>query len=405
MAINVNTVYNTVLSILNKEQRGYITPDEFNKLATQVQLDIFENYFEDMNQQLRVPQTTNEYANRQKNIDDCISIFKTIAKPTLLGVGSVTAASITNGGTGYVQSVNVPTTLGSGSGLTLNTFISNPTFSITNPGTGYFNSTNLPTTVAPAGGTGLTVDITSVSSTGVIQGVNINNPGLNYAATNVITIVQGTNTTATLTLNTLSNGVVSSITVNSGGSGYVVGNVVNIGGAAPATGATATINSINDVLYFLPPSNLHRIGTVIYKDEKEIERIERNDLLQINLSKLTKPTTTYPVYLYEQASQNVNGVNTGQSHIYVYPTTITSASDISISYIRKPEDVVWGFTVGTLGQYVYNTANSTQFELLNTEQNEVILRILAYAGVVIKDPQIIQAAANAVQTEEVNSKS
>ena len=66
MAINVNTVYNTVLSILNKEQRGYITPDEFNKLATQVQLEVFENYFEDMNQQLRVPQTTNEYANRQK---------------------------------------------------------------------------------------------------------------------------------------------------------------------------------------------------------------------------------------------------------------------------------------------------------------------------------------------------
>jgi hypothetical protein len=63
MAINVNTVYTTVLSILNKEQRGYITPDEFNKLATQVQLDIFENYFEDLNQQLRVPQTDNTYAN------------------------------------------------------------------------------------------------------------------------------------------------------------------------------------------------------------------------------------------------------------------------------------------------------------------------------------------------------
>ena len=57
MAINVNTVYTTVLSILNKEQRGYITPDEFNKLATQVQLEIFENYFEDYNQLLRIPQT------------------------------------------------------------------------------------------------------------------------------------------------------------------------------------------------------------------------------------------------------------------------------------------------------------------------------------------------------------
>jgi hypothetical protein len=49
MAINVNEVYKTVLLILNKEQRGYITPDEFNKTGTQVQLEIFEKYFEDLN--------------------------------------------------------------------------------------------------------------------------------------------------------------------------------------------------------------------------------------------------------------------------------------------------------------------------------------------------------------------
>jgi len=30
MAINVDNVYKTVLLILNQEQRGYITPDEFN---------------------------------------------------------------------------------------------------------------------------------------------------------------------------------------------------------------------------------------------------------------------------------------------------------------------------------------------------------------------------------------
>jgi len=66
---------------------------------------------------------------------------------------------------------------------------------------------------------------------------------------------------------------------------------------------------------------------------------------------------------------------------------------------------VWGFTVGALNQYVYNQGSSTQFELDSVEQNEVILRILSYAGVVIRDPQIIQAAAQAVQAEEINSKS
>jgi len=62
---------------LNKEQRGYMTPDEFNKTATQVQLDIFEKYFDDLNQQMRVPQTDTDYADRQMNIDEKIAIFKT----------------------------------------------------------------------------------------------------------------------------------------------------------------------------------------------------------------------------------------------------------------------------------------------------------------------------------------
>ena len=41
MAINVDLVYKTVLLIINKEQRGYLTPDEFNKIGRQVQLEIF----------------------------------------------------------------------------------------------------------------------------------------------------------------------------------------------------------------------------------------------------------------------------------------------------------------------------------------------------------------------------
>jgi len=79
MAINANTVYQTVLLILNKEQRGYMTPLEFNKTATQVQLEIFESYFEDLNQQLRLPENDTAYANRVKHIEEKISIFETSA--------------------------------------------------------------------------------------------------------------------------------------------------------------------------------------------------------------------------------------------------------------------------------------------------------------------------------------
>lgn len=246
MAINVDTVYKTVLSILNKEQRGYMTPDEFNKVATQVQLEIFESYFDDLNQQLRVPQSNTEYADRQKNIDNMISIFKTFG---------------------------------------------NCTFSTD---------------------------------------------------------------------------------------------------------------------HFAVPTNLHKIGTVIYKDEIEVERVQKDYLLYINLSPLTKPTKTFPLYVYENSTVGTAGANTTNPKIYVWPKDITS--DISVSYIRKPNNVVWGYSgIGGVipwvnGPYIYYPPTSTQFELDAAEQTNVITKILLYAGVIIRDPEIVQVAAQKTQQEEINSK-
>ena len=50
MAISIDTVYQKVLALANKEQRGYITPQEFNLFANQAQMEIFEQYFYDLNQ-------------------------------------------------------------------------------------------------------------------------------------------------------------------------------------------------------------------------------------------------------------------------------------------------------------------------------------------------------------------
>ena len=400
MAINVNTVYTTVLSILNKEQRGYITPDEFNKTATQVQLEIFEKYFEDLNQQLRVPQTDNEYANRQLNLDTAMSTFKTSGNATSVPVGQALTVSLTAGGTGYTaQAANATTTSGVGTGLTLNTTLTTPTFTITTGGTGYAIGQG----IATGGGIGnnLTVNISAIDANGVITGLLINNPGLGYNNGDVLTILTG-GANATITLTSVSNGIIAGAAVTSGGSGYVVGDTINITGGG--NNAVCSISSVNTELYFLPPSNNHRIGTVIYKDVNEIQRVDRNELLYLNLSPFTQPTTSFPVYLFEQASQGVSGALTGQSHIYVYPKTITSATDISVSYIRKPADVVWGFTIGTLGQYLYNQSTSTQFEINDTEQNEVILKILAYSGIIIRDPQIVQAASQQLAQEDQNER-
>lgn len=334
MAINVNTVYTTVLSILNKEQRGYITPDEFNKLATQVQLDIFENYFEDLNQQLRVPQTDSTYANRQKNIDNLISIFKTISGLTRTAEGAIVSFTVSNFGTQFTP--------------------------------------------------------------GNYQGVQL---------------VSGENSSR-FTVNSVDSvtGAITNLSLGSGGSNYVTGSPVTLTSPGGGTDCEINVLSVNFEDYFTGPTDIHRIGSVIYNSTKELQRVQRDELLHLNLSKYTKPTITYPVYLYEQSTAGSNGANTGQPHVYVYPKNLYQEFNVNalftISYIRKPNNVQWGFSVNqTLGNYIYDPTTSIQFELDATEQTEVILRTLAYAGVVIKDPQIVQAASQGIQAEEVNSKS
>ena len=53
MAVSIDTVYQRVLALANKEQRGYITPQEFNLLANQAQMQIFESYFYTLNHRER----------------------------------------------------------------------------------------------------------------------------------------------------------------------------------------------------------------------------------------------------------------------------------------------------------------------------------------------------------------
>lgn len=251
MAINVDYVYKTVLSILNKEQRGNITPDEFNKVATQVQLDIFERYFDDLNQQVRVDQTSREYANRVLDVDEKIAVFKVRSSCDYLGNGVFKLPVSYNG-----------------------------------------NSTNG----------------TAVYKLGV---VTYNDPSIG--------------------------------------------------------------------------------------DSVEIERLTSKQFYENQRSDLTRSSRNFPTYVYE------NETNTGRKTITVSPSTITNF--VVADFIRKPEDVRWSYNAGTLGQLLYNSSSSVDFELNASETVNVITRILAYSGVILEDPQIVQVAASKTQQDEINQKS
>jgi len=74
--VNVDTVYQRVLALANKEQRGYITPLEFNLLANQAQMDIFEQYFYDLNQFALEEESGIEFSSTIDTLDEKIEIFQ-----------------------------------------------------------------------------------------------------------------------------------------------------------------------------------------------------------------------------------------------------------------------------------------------------------------------------------------
>ena len=76
MAVIINDVYQKVLAIANKEQRGYITPQEFNLFANQAQMDIFEQYFYDINQFGRVPGNSTGYSDMINILNEKIDVFQ-----------------------------------------------------------------------------------------------------------------------------------------------------------------------------------------------------------------------------------------------------------------------------------------------------------------------------------------
>lgn len=74
----IDSVRQTVLSILNKNNYGYISPSDFNLYAKQAQLEVFESYFTDLNQAINAENARmsgTEYADMSKGISEAINVF------------------------------------------------------------------------------------------------------------------------------------------------------------------------------------------------------------------------------------------------------------------------------------------------------------------------------------------
>tara|TARA_X000001382_G_scaffold129246_1_gene120764 strand:- start:1350 stop:2054 length:705 start_codon:yes stop_codon:yes gene_type:complete len=220
--VNIDTVYQRVLAIANKEQRGYITPQEFNLFANQAQSDIFEQYFYDIDQHERKPSNSTEYSNTVDLVDEKLSMFK-------------------------------------------------------------------------------------------------------YKGNAAATVTPGR---------------------------------------------------------FILPIDIYRLGTLKYKETYVIDEVKEDELIYLNSSPLSRPKNTRPIYTRFRTTG-------ADDVIQVYPNSIDSA--VSLTYIKQPEPVYWGYAVIN-GNALYDNTTAKHFQLHPSEEKKLVVKILALAGISIKDASVYQAA-------------
>ena len=219
--VSVDTVYQKVLALANKEQRGYITPQEFNLFASQAQLEIFENYFHDLKTAQLKPKNHTESGDEINILNERISLHK------------VTGTTLT-------RSDNVHT-LG--------------------------------------------------DSIYILTGV------------------------------------------------YTAGNNPLVGGIS-------------------------------------VEEVEANQLRQMNLNPLLKPTANRPVFVRIESNKI---------------QTSGTADSCKIDFIKKPTDPNWAYVV--LGnKALFNSTNALDFDLHESEENNLVMRILELSGITLADPNLVQLA-------------
>jgi hypothetical protein len=294
MSVSVDTVYQRVLAILNKEQRGYVTPQEFNLFANQAQMDLFEQYFYDINQFGRMHGNDTEFSDMLNILNEKIDIFEVTAAMTYAGANWSAPADLYRIGTLIYNDIEVER-------INKNEFL-------------YINASPLlkPTDTRPifvSGTTGYKVYGSLI--------VRASNSTLNGAITASSTIVIAAANPSISKGNIITGtGIVGAVTVTS----------IN------ADGITITISSAQ------------------------------------TLANSVVLTFTTPA-----------------------PTQLISAG-VTCNYIKRPATVVWGSNTVN-GEAQYNSTLSVNFPLHESEETELVMKILELASISTRELQVYQIAA------------
>ena len=317
----INSVRQSVLSVLNKNNYGYLSPADFNLFAKQAQLDIFESYFYQYNNQINkenARQSGTGIANLSKSIEESMDLFSVTRglniDATAAGQYLMPSATTTGSDYYYVNKVLV-----------------------------YKGIVTSGTTDGSDAAGNLLIDSGETFTTesifaGDIVGVETATQGVQY---------------------------VTVVSVDSDNQITVTGTVLN------AAGFSYTIFSANT-------------------QQNEAEKVTHSKITMLNNSIYTAPTLEYPAYTSEETSMQV------------FPSTNLTAGRVVAQYFRYPKDPNWTYITLTGGEPVFNqTASDFQdFEVPLDDENNLTMKILQYAGITIREPEVFGFATGEETKEQ-----
>lgn len=306
----INTVRNTVLSVLNKNNYGYLSPSDFNLFAKQAQLDLFESYFYEYNYQINkenARQSGTGLADITKGIEEELNLFSETKGLYTQVDNTYYTPSLTTTGNDYylINKVLV-----------------------------YEEVLDEGTTTGTSGGQNHLIDANADFTVDVSIG--------------------------------------DIVAVENGGVQYL--KVIAINSATDLTVSDSYIDSVG------MPYAIYKKGTRM----NEAEKVTHSKITMLRNSIYTSPTLLFPAYTTESLSMDV------------FPDTINSVGRVMSQYIRYPKDPNWTYVSLVNGEPSYDPSQPDfqDFELALDSEADLILKILQYAGVSIREADVYQFANN-----------
>jgi len=150
--------------------------------------------------------------------------------------------------------------------------------------------------------------------------------------------------------------------------------------------------------YFEAPSDSYFIQKLVLNGSKEIEKVSHPKVLYLLASNLTAPSVAYPVYTL----MDNDGTTTSRSNFMVYPDTIIT--NVDAHYLRYPKEPKWTYTsVGGDPLFNQSALDYQDFEMPMSDFSDLVVKILQYAGVSIREQEVI-AAAKTEELQEIQQK-